>query len=61
MKELASEPMQIQGLPDGFKEGPYAFKHNNKYYLTFPWVQDKTETLAYAMQTAQWVRSPLRE
>ena len=49
MKELASEPMQIQGLPDGFKEGPYAFKHNNKYYLTFPWVQDKTETLAYAM------------
>lgn len=41
--------MQIQGLPDGFKEGPYAFKHNNKYYLTFPWVQDKTETLAYAM------------
>lgn len=50
MTELASEPMQVQGLPSkGFKEGPYAFKHNGKYYLTFPWVQDKTETLAYAM------------
>ena len=30
-------------------EWTYAVKHNNKYYLTFPWVQDKTETLAYAM------------
>lgn len=49
MLELASEPMAIQGLPEGFKEGPYAFKRNDKYYLTFPWVQDKTETLAYAM------------
>jgi len=49
MMELASEPIQVQGLPKGFKEGPYAFKRNDKYYLTFPWVQDKTETLAYAM------------
>ncbi len=49
MLELASEPITIQGLPEGFKEGPYAFKRNDKYYLTFPWVQDKTETLAYAM------------
>ena len=30
MKELASEPMQIQGLPDGFKEGPKDIKQNNK-------------------------------
>lgn len=49
MLELASEPIAVQGLPQGFKEGPYAFKRNDKYYLTFPWVQDKTETLAYAM------------
>lgn len=49
MMELASEPMQVQGLPEGFKEGPYVFRRNGKYYFTFPWVQDKTETLAYAM------------
>lgn len=49
MVELASEPMQVQGLPQGFKEGPYVFKRNDKYYFTFPWVQEKTETLAYAM------------
>lgn len=49
MIELASEPVRIQGLPEGFKEGPFAFKRNGKYYLTFPWVRDVTETLAYAM------------
>lgn len=37
------------GLPEGFKEGPFAFERNGKYYLTYPWVEDKTETLAYAM------------
>lgn len=37
------------GLPEGFKEGPFAFEHNGKFYLTYPWVEDKTETLAYAM------------
>ena len=47
---------QMEGLPDGFKEGPFAFKRNNWYYLTFPWVraENGTETLAYAMS-----RSPL--
>lgn len=49
MLELASEPVAIQNLPEGFKEGPFAFERAGKYYLTFPWVQDKTETLAYAM------------
>ncbi|MBK5722273.1 family 43 glycosylhydrolase [Dysgonomonas sp. Marseille-P4677] len=49
MLELASEPIQIEGLPEGFKEGPFVFERNSKYYYTFPWVQDKTETLAYAM------------
>ncbi len=36
-------------LPQGFKEGPFAFERNGKFYLTYPWVEDKTETLAYAM------------
>ncbi|MDE6650308.1 MAG: family 43 glycosylhydrolase [Muribaculaceae bacterium] len=49
MMELDTEPVKIQGLPDGFKEGPFAFKHNEKYYLTFPWVRNDTETLAYAI------------
>ena len=49
MKELASAPVLIEGLPEGFKEGPFVFERNGKYYLTFPWVKDKTETLAYAM------------
>lgn len=51
----------MEGLPDGFKEGPFAFKRNDWYYLTFPWVRgntsngaNPTETLAYAMS-----KSPL--
>lgn len=49
MTSLASEPSDIKGLPEGFKEGPYVFKRGGKYYYTFPWVEDKTESLAYAM------------
>ncbi len=49
MFELDGQPKRIEGLPEGFKEGPFAFKRNGKYYLTFPWVRDVTETLAYAM------------
>ena len=49
MMELDGEPTKILGLPEGFKEGPFAFKRNGIYYLTFPWVKDKTETLAYAV------------
>ncbi|MDE6741170.1 MAG: family 43 glycosylhydrolase [Muribaculaceae bacterium] len=49
MMELDSEPKRIEGLPEGFKEGPFAFKRNGRYYLTFPWVRNNTETLAYAM------------
>ena len=47
---------EMKGLPDGFKEGPFAFKRNGWYYLTFPWVrvENGTETLAYAMS-----KSPL--
>ena len=51
MKQLAGKPQRMEGLPEGFKEGPFAFKHNGHYYLTFPWVRHEggTETLAYAM------------
>ena len=48
MLELDSEPVQIEGLPEGFKEGPFVFKRNDIYYYTFPWVREETETLAYA-------------
>lgn len=63
MRSIDGEPMLCEGLPEGFKEGPFAFKRKGKYYLTFPWVRGKkgepgpdgkpldnhTETLAYAM------------
>ena len=52
---------QMEGLPEGFKEGPFVFRRGDWYYLSFPWVrgdttngQNPTETLAYAMS-----RSPL--
>ena len=50
MKELDGPVTMMEGLPDGFKEGPFAFKRNGLYYLTFPWVRQEkgTETLAYA-------------
>ncbi len=50
MVELAEAPHVIEGLPSvGLKEGPFLFKRNGKYYLTYPHVQDKTERLEYAM------------
>jgi hypothetical protein len=50
MLELEGEPQVIQGLPEkGLKEGPYIFERNNKYYLTYPHVQDTTERLEYAI------------
>ena len=51
---VGGQPME--GLPEGFKEGPFAFRRGDWYYLTFPWVRKEggTETLAYAMS-----RSPL--
>lgn len=54
MMSLASEPKLIEGLPEGFKEGPFAFRRGDIYYLTFPWVRNNTETLAYAVS-----RSPM--
>jgi len=51
MLELDSEPVILKELPDnkGLKEGPFTFELNGKYYLTFPWVKNKTESLVYAM------------
>lgn len=49
MTRLADSARTVAGLPDGFKEGPFAFERDGKYYLTFPWVRKNTETLAYAM------------
>ncbi|MDR0844547.1 MAG: family 43 glycosylhydrolase [Tannerella sp.] len=49
MLELASEPVPVSDLPEGFKEGPFVFERKGKYYYTFPYVQDQTEALAYSM------------
>ena len=49
LTELDSEPVLVADVKDGFKEGPFAFEREGKYYLTYPWVKDKTECLAYAM------------
>ena len=50
MTELDGEAVKVDsGFPAGFKEGPFVFFKDGHYYLTFPWVQDRTETLAYAM------------
>jgi len=50
LSELAGRPVRLdENLPAGFKEGPFIFEREGHFYLTYPWVQDKTETLAYAM------------
>lgn len=36
-------------FPKGQKEGPFVFERNGKFYLTYPWVQNKTENIAYAI------------
>ncbi len=48
MTELENGSQVMEGLPEGFKEGPFAFKREGRYYLTFPWVRKDqgTETLA---------------
>jgi hypothetical protein len=49
MLELASEPKAIEGLPKGFKEGPFMFERKGIYYFTFPFVIDSNESLVYCM------------
>ena len=48
MLELATEPVVIDSLPKGMKEGPFLFERNGIYYFTFPHVIKKTEALVYA-------------
>ena len=57
--KLAANMTEIEGpavrldetFPKGQTEGPFMFKRNGKYYLTYPWVrlEGGTETLCYAM------------
>ena len=49
MLELETQPQVVQELPPKFKEGPYLFERNGKYYFTFPHVPETTEQLVYAM------------
>ena len=48
---IKGEAQEVPGLPEGFKEGPFAFEKDGHYYLTYPWVRTEggTECLAYAM------------
>ena len=49
MLELDGKIKTLGMLPEkGLKEGPYLFKRNGIYYLTYPHVADKTEQLEYA-------------
>ncbi|MBN1974083.1 MAG: family 43 glycosylhydrolase [Sedimentisphaerales bacterium] len=49
MLEIDSQPRQIANLPrKGLREGPFPFKRNGIYYLSYPHVQNNTERLEYA-------------
>jgi hypothetical protein len=39
----------LKNLPNRQAEGPFAFEYNGNYYLTYPYVREKTEVLGYAM------------
>ena len=39
----------LKDLPNRQAEGPFAFEANGWYYLTYPYVHEKTEVLGYAM------------
>lgn len=50
MVELDSEVKTLSNFPKvGLKEGPYLFKKNGIYYMTYPHVENKTERLEYAI------------
>ena len=51
MTELDGAPVRLDTpLPaGGLKEGPFVFEREGKVYLTYPGVQDRTESLVYAM------------
>lgn len=39
----------LEGLPNRQAEGPFAFEKDGNFYLTYPYVRENTEVLAYAM------------
>ena len=39
----------LEGLPNRQAEGPFAFEKDGNFYLTYPYVKENTEVLAYAM------------
>ena len=52
MIEIDGESVRLdESFPKGQTEGPFLFKREGKYYLTYPWVrlEGGTETLCYAM------------
>ncbi|MET0636888.1 MAG: family 43 glycosylhydrolase [Chitinophagaceae bacterium] len=50
MLELDSEVKTLGELPvKGLKEGPFVFKRNGIYYMTYPHVENKIERLEYAI------------
>ena len=50
MKELDGNSIGcLDGLPNNRAEGPFAFEYNGNFYLTYPYVRQDTEVLAYAM------------
>ena len=50
--ETETTPQRIADLPrPGLIEGPFAFKRNGIYYLTYPHVAKVTERLEYSMST----------
>jgi len=52
MVETNTRPQRITNLPQpGLIEGPFAFKRNGIYYLTYPHVAKVTERLEYSMST----------
>lgn len=47
---MAEKPTLVSEVPKkGLVEGPYLFKANGRYYMTFPWARTDTEVLAYCM------------
>ncbi len=49
MKEIDAEPILVQGMPAGYKEGSFPFKKDSIYYLTFAHVfPDEGYTIGYA-------------
>ena len=50
MKEVKGTSSLVEGLPTGYKEGPFPFKYNGKYYLTFAHVfHDENYTIGFAI------------